>query len=86
MINIKAVLKYPGAKWRIASWITNYFPEHKFYIEPFFGSGAAFFNKKLSMHETINYKDNLVVNFFKVCRDYPEELAQPVDRYIDTRC
>lgn len=42
---MNAVLKYPGAKWRISEWIISHFPEHKVYCEPFFGSGAVFFNK-----------------------------------------
>ena len=39
---MNAILKYPGGKWRIADWIISYFPEHKVYCEPFFGSGLAF--------------------------------------------
>lgn len=42
---MKAVLKYPGAKWGLSDWIINYFPEHHSYPEPFFGSGAILFNK-----------------------------------------
>lgn len=43
---MRAVLKYPGAKNRIANWIIKYIPFHKVYCEPFLGSGAVFFNKK----------------------------------------
>lgn len=43
---MKSVLKYPGAKNRLATWIIQHIPEHKVYIEPYFGSGAVFFNKK----------------------------------------
>ena len=74
-----APLKYPGAKWSCASWITSHFPAHRFYIEPFFGSGAAFFNKAPSRFETINDIDGLVVNFFRACRDYPEQLARAIN-------
>lgn len=72
---MKAVLKYPGSKWRISEWIISHFPEHKVYCEPFFGSGAVFFNKRPSCIETINDIDGNIVNLFKVCRDNPEELA-----------
>lgn len=76
---MKAVLKYPGAKWRISEWIISHFPEHKVYCEPFFGSGAVFFNKPQTYIETINDIDGNVVNLFKVCRDNPEELARLIE-------
>ena len=44
---MNAILKYPGAKWRIADWIIEEMPAHHSYVEPFFGSGAVFFNKPL---------------------------------------
>lgn len=72
------VLKWPGAKWSIAERIINMMPEHKIYIEPFFGSGAVFFNKPSCNLEILNDLDNEVVNLFKVIRDYPEELANKI--------
>ncbi|EGT0695720.1 DNA adenine methylase [Clostridium perfringens] len=72
------VLKWPGAKWSIAERIINMMPEHKIYIEPFFGSGAVFFNKSSCNLEILNDLDNEVVNLFKVIRDYPEELANKI--------
>lgn len=38
---MKRVLKYPGSKWNIAKDIVALIPEHKSYLEPFFGSGAV---------------------------------------------
>ncbi len=73
---MKAILKYPGAKWRIAEWILSYMPEHKVYLEPFFGSGAVFFKKEPSYIETINDINGDIVNLFKVCREQPEKLSQ----------
>ena len=73
---MNAILKYPGGKWRIALWIISYFPAHKVYCEPFFGSGAVFFTKSPCHIETINDIDGNIVNLFRVCRDNPEELAQ----------
>lgn len=76
---MKAILKYPGSKWRIADWILSFFPEHKVYLEPFFGSGAVFFKKSPSYVETINDMDGNIVNLFEVCRTHPEELACAVN-------
>lgn len=76
---MNAILKYPGAKWRIADWIIGFFPEHGVYLEPFFGSGAVFFNKAPSYIETINDVDGNIVNLFEVCRKYPEDLATAVN-------
>lgn len=75
----KAILKYPGAKWRIADWIISFFPAHKVYVEPFFGSGACFFKKEPAYIETINDLDGNIVNLFRVCREHPEELAQAIN-------
>ena len=75
---MNAILKYPGAKWRIADWIIENMPTHHSYVEPFFGSGAVFFNKPLSNIETINDLDGEVVNFFEVVRDMSEELAAKI--------
>lgn len=76
---MKAILKYPGAKWRIADWIIGHFPEHKVYCEPFFGSGAVFFKKQPSYIETINDRDGNIVNLFEVCRKFPEELSAAIN-------
>lgn len=42
---------YPGSKGGNGTFqnIINHIPPHDTYLEPFFGSGAIFFNKKLSM-------------------------------------
>ena len=75
---MKAIAKYPGSKWSIADWIISYFPEHHSYLEPFFGSGAVFFNKPRSHIETVNDLDGNVVNLFECIRDYPEQLARAI--------
>ena len=43
---VKSVLKYPGAKNRLAPWICEYIPKHDVYLEPFAGSLAVLFNKQ----------------------------------------
>ncbi len=78
VIKIKSLLRYPGSKWRIASWILSYFPEHRSYLEPFVGSGAVFFSKQRSDIETINDLDGDVVNLFYWVKHDPEKLAYEV--------
>lgn len=75
----KPVLRYPGAKWNLAQWIISHFPQHKTYLEPFFGSGAVFFNKKPIGVETINDLNGEVVNFFKAIRENPEKMASLIN-------
>lgn len=75
---IKAIIKYPGSKWRMAEWIISFFPEHHSYLEPFFGSGAVLFTKERSHIETVNDLDGEVVNLFEQIRRDPERLAREI--------
>lgn len=75
---MKRILNYPGSKWRLADIIIENIPDHVTYLEPFFGSGAVFFSKDPSKIETINDLNERVYNFFKVCRDQPEQLAEQI--------
>lgn len=74
----RPILKYPGSKWRMAEKIVSLMPKHKSYLEPFFGSGAVFFNKPPSRIETINDLDGEIVNLFRVVREMPEALERAV--------
>lgn len=76
---MKQVLKYPGAKARLANWICSYIPKHDVYLEPFAGSLAVLLNKPRCHIETVNDLHGEVVNFFKVLRDMPEELKQRIE-------
>lgn len=73
------ILKYPGSKWRIADWIISLMPKHKVYAEPFFGSGAVFFNKQPAYIESVNDIDGDIVNLFKVCREDSIRLSELID-------
>ena len=75
---MNAILNYPGAKWGMAKQIVSIMPPHKSYLEPFFGSGAVFFNKPPSAIETVNDIDGDIVNFFKVLREQPDRLAEAI--------
>lgn len=75
---MKAIIKYPGSKWKLAKQIISFFPEHHSYLEPFCGSMAVLFNKGRSNIETVNDRDNDVVNFFSWVRNDPEKLAREI--------
>lgn len=76
---MRTVLRYPGAKNRIAKWICGYIPDHSVYLEPYAGSLAVLFNKPRSHIETVNDLNEDVTNFFRVLRDYPEELKRAIE-------
>lgn len=72
---MKTPITYYGGKQTIASYVVSLIPSHKIYVEPFFGGGAVFFAKNYPQYsndyiEVINDKDERVVNFYRVCRDY----------------
>lgn len=73
------VLKYPGAKNRLANWICSYIPKHEVYLEPYAGSLAVLFNKKPCHIETVNDLHDEVVNYFRILRDNAEELNKLIE-------
>lgn len=73
-----AILKYPGAKNRLAGWICEYIPEHDVYVEPYAGSLAVLFNKRPCHIETVNDINDEVVNYFRVLRDNGQELQEMI--------
>lgn len=75
---MKPILKYPGAKNRIAKWIVSYIPEHDVYVEPFAGSCAILLNKPPATIETLNDLDGDIVNYFRCLRDHPDELIEKI--------
>lgn len=73
------LLKWPGAKFSLASQIVNILPEHKIYLEPFFGAGAVFFNKAPCFTEILNDMDSDIVNLFRCIREWPVQLARLIE-------
>ncbi len=79
---MKAIIRYPGAKWKLAEWIISHFPadyEKMVYLEPFCGSGAVFFNKSPGAVETVNDINSDIYNLFFVLRECPEELKRRLE-------
>jgi DNA adenine methylase len=70
------ILRRLGNKKKIASEIIQYFPEHKIYIEPFFGAGGMFFNKPKVKYNIVNDLDSDVFNLFQVVMNQKEELEK----------
>ncbi len=82
---MKRLLNYPGSKWSMAELIIGLMPKHKSYLEPFFGSGAVFFNKDKVVLETVNDIDGRLVNCFRMMRDQPEKLQYLVMHTLYSR-
>ena len=74
----RPALRYFGGKHNLASWIVEHFPEHKTYLEPFFGGGSVLFHKPPCTIETVNDLDGRVVNFFRVLRNDADELIRHI--------
>lgn len=66
---------WPGSKTTIAPWIIDHMPPHRTYIEPFGGSASVLMQKDESDLEVFNDLDGRLVEFFEVCRDRGDELA-----------
>ena len=90
-----SVLRSPiwwfGGKGQMQAKLLPLLPQHREYVEPFFGGGSVFFAKSPALVETINDLDSAVMGFFRVLRDQPEEflrLAQltPYSRELYSEC
>lgn len=57
-------------------------PDHKIYIEPYFGSGAVFFTKKPIRHEIINDIDENLYRFWLCCKEHGEEIEKRVKNFL----
>jgi len=69
-------LPYIGGKNRLATQIISLFPEHTTYVEPFAGGAQVLFHKPASRVEVLNDLDFDIVNFFRVCQVYFQELIR----------
>ena len=74
------LLTREGNKSRYASKIIALFPEHNFYIEPFFGTGGIFFNKPLVKNNTLNDSSDFIFDFFNAIKtkDGYEQLQEEI--------
>jgi DNA adenine methylase len=70
------ILRRLGNKQKIAKEIQKHFPQHRIYIEPFFGAGGMFFNKPKANYNIVNDIDNDVFNLFNVATNNRNELKE----------
>jgi DNA adenine methylase len=77
------VLRYHGAKFRLAKWVMQFFPEHTCYVEPYGGAAGVLLQKPRVYAEVYNDLDRAVVNFFTVIRD-PESRARLIESLVLT--
>jgi DNA adenine methylase len=80
---VNPILKWAGGERQLIPEILELFPSNyrqRAYHEPFFGSGAVFFNIK-SMNGTINDINSRLMNFYRSVRDYPERLIDQARMY-----
>lgn len=65
----RPALRYHGGKFRLASWLLQFFPAHGCYVEPFGGAAGVLLRKPRAYAEVYNDLDGEIVNFFRVLRD-----------------
>ena len=75
----KTPISYYGGKQSMLKHILPLIPEHKTYVEPFFGGGAVFWGKEKSEVEIINDYNGNVVNFYVQLKTNFQELKRLID-------
>lgn len=84
------VMKYPGGKTQMFSWIESHIKQHRTWVDVFGGSGVVTANKDPSKVEVYNDLDGDLVHFFETLRDRRDELqewleATPHSRELHTK-
>ncbi|MBN7385447.1 DNA adenine methylase [Mycobacteroides abscessus subsp. abscessus] len=72
----RSPVPYFGGKSWLAPRLAAVFPPHRHYVEVCGGSLAVLLAKKPSRQETVNDLDNILMTFWRVLRDRPDELER----------
>lgn len=74
------VMRYHGAKFRLAPWVMSFFPPHTRYVESFGGAAGVLMQKQKIQSEVYNDLDGSIVNVFRVLQDpvMREQLAEKI--------
>lgn len=76
---------YPGGKWTIRNLVVSSFPDHTTYVDLFGGSAAILLTKEKTPGEVFNDKNEQLVNFFRVVKHRPAELAERAKNWLHSR-
>ncbi|MEM6719207.1 MAG: DNA adenine methylase [Bacteroidota bacterium] len=82
---MKTPISYYGGKITLLHKILPLIPEHTIYTESFFGGGAVFFAKEPAPSAIINDTNNMVINFFEICRTDFNNLKAKVEATLFSR-
>lgn len=74
-----------GGKSKSVKTILPLIPEHKCYVEPFFGGGWIYFAKEPSKVEAINDINGELINFFEVLRTKKNEFMSQFEFALKSR-
>ena len=72
-------IRWMGGKSKMLTWLLQRYPEHYAYCEVFGGSCKPLFGKKPSPIEIVNDKYDSLINFWRICALWPEELCASVN-------
>jgi len=78
-------IRWMGGKSKMLEWLLARFPEHHTYVEVFGGSMKPLFGKKPSKVEVVNDKYEALINFWRVCSQWPNELADAINALPSSR-
>lgn len=70
------ILRRLGNKKKLLPKLLPLFPQHRIFIEPFFGTGSVFFGKPKAKYNIVNDLDSDVYNLFQVVMRKRKELEQ----------
>src|SRR4051812_9447877 len=71
---------WPGGKRALKKVLLQLIPKHRAYVEVFAGSAKLLFAKEPSRWEVINDVNDDLLNFFRVVKHRPSELAESMER------
>lgn len=82
---LKTPISYYGWKQQMLKHILPLVPEHKIYIEPYFGWGSLYRAKEPAPCEVINDVNMNVVNFYQVLKNKWKELEKKIKETLHSR-